>query len=82
MSSGAAVLATEAGAWDEIIRPGVDGYVVPVNDQPAVTDKMQLLLSDMHKLADMGKAGRKRVEQKYRVQDEAKHLVDFFRTLQ
>ncbi|MGJ8679127.1 glycosyltransferase family 4 protein [Paraglaciecola sp.] len=82
MSSEAAVLATQAGAWEEIIRPGIDGYVVPVNDQLAVTDKMQLLLSDMDKLADMGKAGRKRVEEKYQVQDEAKRLVDFFKTLQ
>ncbi|WP_158972536.1 glycosyltransferase family 4 protein [Paraglaciecola sp. L3A3] len=82
MSSGAAVLATEAGAWEEIIRPGVDGYVVPVNDQQAVTQKMELLLSDPAKLVDMGKAGRTRVEEKYRVEDEAKSLVDYFRTLQ
>ena len=82
MSSGAAVLATEAGAWEEIIRPEVDGYVVPVNDQSAVTEKMDLLLSDPAKLAEMGVAGRQRVESNYRVEDEAQRLITFFRTLQ
>ena len=32
MSSGSAVLASEAGAWPEVVRAGKDGYVVPVND--------------------------------------------------
>ncbi|MCF2947276.1 glycosyltransferase family 4 protein [Paraglaciecola aquimarina] len=82
MSCGAAVLATQAGAWEEIIRQGKDGYVVPVNDQKAVTEKMQLMLSDTEKLAEMGVTGQKRVEENYRVEIEAKNLVDFFRTLQ
>ncbi len=82
MSSEAAVLATQAGAWEEIIRPGIDGYIVPVNDQKAVTEKMDLLLSDISTLKEMGKNGRKRVEENYRVEDEAKRLVDFFRSIQ
>ncbi|MFT2089388.1 glycosyltransferase family 4 protein [Paraglaciecola sp. 2405UD69-4] len=82
MSCEAAVLATEAGAWEEIIRPGTDGYIVPVNDQSAVTEKLGLLLSDLNKLTLMGKNGRMRVEQAYRVEDEAKRLVDFFRSIQ
>ena len=81
MSSGAAVLATEAGAWEEIVRPGIDGYIVPVNDQEAVTEKMQLLLSDLQKLKLMGQEGRRRVEGHYRVEDEARRLVEFFRSL-
>lgn len=81
MSSEAAVLASEAGAWPEVVREGVDGYVVPVNDLPAVINKMDLLLSDQHKLAQMGIDGRKRVLEHYSVQREAKQLVDFFRRL-
>ena len=82
MSSEAAVLATQAGAWEEIIRPEVDGYIVPVNDQLAVTEKMNVLLADTEKLTEMGKNGRQRVEQEYRVEGEAKRLVDFFRSIQ
>ncbi|MBT1452114.1 glycosyltransferase family 4 protein [Glaciecola sp. XM2] len=82
MSSGAAVLATEAGAWEDIIRPGVDGYIVPVNDQSAVNEKLNEILSDHNALSAMGQSGRERVEQQYSVQDEARRLVDYFRTLQ
>jgi mannosyltransferase len=82
MSCGAAVLATQAGAWEDIIRPGIDGYIVPVNDQAAVTDKMDLLLSEPLKLQTMGQAGRLRVEQHYAVEHEAQRLVDYFRSLQ
>jgi glycosyltransferase involved in cell wall biosynthesis len=82
MSSGTAVLATKAGAWEEIVRPAVDGYIVPVNDQQAVTEKMELLLSDNKKLIQMGIEGRQRVETSYRVEDEAIRLIEFFRSLQ
>ncbi|MFT6992218.1 MAG: mannosyltransferase [Paraglaciecola sp.] len=81
MSSGAAVLASEAGAWPEVVREGTDGYVVPVNDLPAVLDKMDLLLNNQEKLAQMGVDGRERVLAHYSVQREAKQLVDFFRRL-
>jgi len=81
MSSGAAVLASEAGAWPEVIRQGVDGYVVPVNDLAAVKDKMALLLSDEAKLAAMGQAGRQRVEECYSVEREATELTRFLKTL-
>lgn len=81
MSSGAAVLASEAGAWPEVVREGTDGYVVPINDLPAVVEKMDLLLSDEEKLAQMGVEGRERVLAHYSVQREAKELVTFFRTM-
>jgi mannosyltransferase len=82
MSSEAAVLATEAGAWEDIVRPAIDGYIVPVNDQQAVIEKMDLLLSDTERLKKMGIDGRKRVEESYRVEDEAIRLIEFFRTIQ
>ena len=81
MSSGAAVLASEAGAWPEVVRTGKDGYVVPINDLSAVVEKMDLLLSDQKKLAQMGVNGRQRVLEHYSVQREAKQLVAFFRRL-
>jgi len=81
MSSESAVLASEAGAWPEVVREGKDGYVVPINDLPAVIDKMDTLLSDQANLIQMGINGRKRVLEHYSVQREAKQLVDFFRGL-
>ncbi len=81
MSSGAAVLASEAGAWPEVVEEESNGFVVPVNDLPAVVEKMDALLSDPEKLAQMGIEGRKRVLAHYSVEREAKQLVDFYRSL-
>ncbi len=82
MSCEAAVLATEAGAWPEIIRNDIDGFVVPVADQVAVTEKLNYLLSDTERLTTMGKSGRERVLENYTVTREAKALHDIFRSLQ
>ena len=82
MSSGAAVLASEAGAWPEVVREGIDGYVVPVNDLAAVKEKMALLLQAESQLDDMGKSGRERVLKHYSVEREAKELCEFYRTMQ
>ncbi len=81
MSCGAAVLASEAGAWPEVVQEASNGYVVPVNDLPAVVEKMDLLLSDPKKLTQMGAEGRERVLAHYSVQREAKQLVEFYRGL-
>jgi mannosyltransferase len=81
MSSGAAVLASDAGAWKEVVREGVDGYVVPVNDLAAVVDKLNGLLSDKNKIIQMGVAGRERVLQHFSVEREAEELCEFYKSL-
>jgi len=81
MSSGAAVLASDAGAWKEVVREGIDGHVVPVNDLAAVVDKLDGLLSDKNKIIQMGVAGRERVLQHFSVEREAEELCEFYKSL-
>lgn len=82
MSSGAAVVATEAGAWPEVVRDGIDGYVVPVENQAAITESLNKLLAETEQTKRMGISGRKRVLDYYTIEREAEQLCDFFRTLQ
>lgn len=81
MGSSAAVIATEAGAWKEVVREGVDGYCVPCDDVESLTEKLDLLMSDPTQLDSMGKEGRQRIEEEFTVQREAKALCDYFKTL-
>lgn len=81
MSSGAAVLATEAGAWPEVVRDGQDGRVVPVEDQRAISEALGELLSQPEKLAEMGRSGRARIEACYRIETEAQALCDYFKSI-
>ncbi|WP_374278774.1 glycosyltransferase family 4 protein [Azonexus sp.] len=81
MSSGAAVLASQAGAWPEIIEEGVEGYTAPCSDVAATRAQLEKLMRRPEYLPIMGERGRKKVEQFYTIEREAKALCDFFKTL-
>lgn len=82
MASGTAVIASEAGAWKEVVRDGIDGFTAPCGDVEATREKLALLLSDQCDLAEMGHSGLQRVLDNYTVEREATSLCEFFKTLQ
>jgi mannosyltransferase len=81
MASGVAVLTSEAGAWKDIVENGVQGYCVPTGNIKAIQEKLEFMVNDPAKLAEMGKAGRKHVEKHYTNEREARLLCKFFRDL-
>ena len=82
MASGAAALASEAGAWQDIVRPGETGYLVPRDDISATREKLETLLSDISQLEAMGRNGRSIAEANYSLKDEAETLTNYLRSLQ
>lgn len=82
MSSGVAVLATDAGAWRDIVREGLDGWVVPTEDSQAINSTLGTMLDKPEKTLAMGRQGRERVLSHYTIEREARELVMFFRSLQ
>lgn len=75
MACECAVLASHAGAWQDIITEGTQGSLAPCDDLKATREALaKLLKSD---LPTMGRAGREHVEEHYTVQREAAALVDF-----
>lgn len=81
MASGTAVLTSEAGAWPDVVRDGVDGYRVPVDDVEATRARLAQLLSDRERCEQMGASGRKRVVQHFSVESEARQLTEFLLSL-
>lgn len=79
MASGAAVLASHAGAWQDIITEGEHGFTVPCDDLKATTEKLTTLLSQPDELLNMGSRGRTHVEDYYSVEKEAESLSTFYR---
>lgn len=55
------VVVTEAGGMPELVRDGVEGYVVPVRDASALADAFVKLASDREAAAMMGQRGRQRI---------------------
>ena len=81
MASGAAVIASDAGAWPDIIRQGVNGYSVSGNHQ-AINSTLKRLLDSPQLLLEMGAAARQHAEQHYSIEREARQLTDHLLSLQ
>jgi len=81
MASGVAVLTSDAGAWPEIVREGIDGHTVSNNNMADLSSKLADMLASPETLDDMGKQGRQRIEQHFTIEREAESLVNYFNTL-
>jgi glycosyltransferase involved in cell wall biosynthesis len=60
MAAARPVVMTHVGHVTSALRDGVEGYVVPAGDVPALTDRLRRLLLDPALAARMGVAGRAR----------------------
>lgn len=81
MSCAVPVIATRAGAWPDIIEPGVDGELIEVGDLDGLVTKLAGLMGDHERRKRMGDAGRDKVEQGYRVEHEAGALIEYYRMI-
>jgi len=81
MASGAAVVGTQTGAFDMIIRDGVDGLIVPCGNTKALSEAFDRLLSSPDELTRMGKSARQRVCDSFSIQREAEGLNAVYRDI-
>lgn len=79
MSSGCPVVATSAGAWPEVITEGRDGYVVPCRDPEALAEAVLRITGDPERLAEMGRNAREKVASGFRIEDEARGILEAYR---
>ncbi len=72
MAAGLPVVTTTAGGMSEVVRNGVDGFVVPVRDIRALADRIKCLLADAELRERMGRAARQRIEADFGVDRQAR----------
>ncbi len=65
MACGVPVVATEVGGVPEMIDDGVTGQLVPARDPRATADALIKVLRDPARTAEMGRAARRRVEERF-----------------
>ncbi|NCG08104.1 MAG: glycosyltransferase [Verrucomicrobia bacterium] len=83
MSSGTAVLASEAGAWLDIIKGDSFGRTVPIDDLEKTTAALEtLLLLPRSELEQMGQAARQELLAHHRIEKEAERLLAFYQEVQ
>ncbi len=65
LSSGRPMVVTEAGGMPEIIKDGINGFIIPVKDYESLASRIIYLLSDESLRERLGDTGRQMVEQQY-----------------
>ncbi len=62
MACGVPVIVTEAAGGGDLVRDGVEGYVVPIRDAGAIAERLRHLHANPGERARLGEAGRRRSE--------------------
>ena len=75
------VVVSDAGALPEAVEDGVTGFLVPRRDARAMAEKIKLLADDPALRGQMGQAGRKRVLEKFRIEDQIDKFYALYRSL-
>jgi glycosyltransferase involved in cell wall biosynthesis len=79
-AAGLAVVATRTGGIPEMVAEGVDGFLVNIDDEEAMAERLHRLLSDRDMAICMGKAGRERVLTVHAAGDVATRYAGFFQS--
>jgi glycosyltransferase involved in cell wall biosynthesis len=65
MACGAPGICTDVASMPEVVADGITGFVVPPNDPTALRDKLRWLCEHPSESAQMGRAARRRVLEKF-----------------
>ncbi len=75
MSVGRPVVATAVGGNPEALEDGVDGYLVPRQDPPALAARLLRLLEDAALRRAMGEHARRKVEERFTLSTQVSELL-------
>jgi N-acetyllactosaminide 3-alpha-galactosyltransferase len=65
MANAAAVICTDIPGPNAVMDPGKTGLIIPKQDPDAIAEAVNSLLADPQRAIEMGRAGRRLVEEKY-----------------
>jgi phosphatidylinositol alpha-1,6-mannosyltransferase len=74
-ATGLPVVAGDSGGAPDAVQEGVTGHVVDGRSPEMIADRVSRLLTDRATAAEMGRAGRRWVEQRWRWDDLASRLA-------
>lgn len=78
MATGLPVVSTDAGGMREAVRDGIDGFVVPVRGTDAIAGALTRLAGDPDLRARMGTSGRRRIEERFRLDQQVALFIGLF----
>jgi len=78
MACGNAVVASDTGAYRDMIAEGESGFLVPTDDLPALQGALQKILEKPALLKSFGDCGLQRVTQRFSAQKEVESILDVY----
>lgn len=76
-AAGTAVISTHVGAIPELVRDGVDGWLVDPDDYASFAGRLEEVLADRQKLADFGRRAREDAVERFNSVTNARKMVEF-----
>ena len=81
MAASKPIVASDVGAYKEIVIDGVNGFLVQPKDVQALAQRIMVLLSDERLSKKMGDEGSKRVEKIFDIKENVKKLEGIYSKL-
>lgn len=81
MSYGIPTVATPVGGVPRIIESGVNGYIIPVDDEDALSTILSELMESSSLRFKIGKAGRETIESNFSTERNVKMLIQLYEDL-
>ncbi|TEA78388.1 glycosyltransferase family 4 protein [Allopusillimonas ginsengisoli] len=81
MAAGLPTLVSNVGGLPEHVRDGLDGWVVPVGDVPAIAARIQLILDGGCDLAALGNSARRRVVDAFSVERVCRETESIYKAV-
>jgi glycosyltransferase involved in cell wall biosynthesis len=81
MSASLPVIASDFPLWREIVKGAGAGLLVDPQSTDAISDAMVWLIDNPEQAKEMGKNGKRAVEEKYNWNIESKKLIAMYRDL-
>jgi colanic acid/amylovoran biosynthesis glycosyltransferase len=81
MALGMPVVSTWHSGISELVEDGVSGYLVPESDSETLADRIEILIAEPERRAEMGTAGRRIVERDFDVDRLNDQLADRLESL-
>ncbi len=81
MSCGLPIVTTDCGGMREVVRDGVEGFLVPLYDTDALADRMRRIAEDDTMRQRMGEAARQRILEQHTLKGQIDAFLDLYRSL-
>lgn len=81
LAMGKPVIASDIGGMPEMIVDGVDGLVCKPGDPEDIAEKIDYLFANRHRLPEMGRAARLKIEKEYTPENYYSRVMELYQSL-